>query len=102
MANDKKCPFSSKAHSGTSNRDWWRHVRAGGAGGTSGMRKTSACVFCDIMAGRAPADVVYRDDLTIAIIDPRQHNPGHVLVIPGAHVNDIKALDERTLEHERS
>jgi catalase-peroxidase len=23
MENDKKCPFSGKAHSGTSNRDWW-------------------------------------------------------------------------------
>jgi catalase-peroxidase len=23
MDNEKKCPFSSKAHSGTSNRDWW-------------------------------------------------------------------------------
>ena len=23
MDNEKKCPFSGKAHSGTSNRDWW-------------------------------------------------------------------------------
>lgn len=60
------------------------------------MTAASACVFCDIIAGRAPADIVYQDDLTIAVIDPRQHNPGHVLVIPRTHVNDIKALDERT------
>jgi catalase-peroxidase len=23
MDNEKKCPFSGKAHSGQSNRDWW-------------------------------------------------------------------------------
>jgi histidine triad (HIT) family protein len=51
------------------------------------------CVFCEIMAGRAPAEVVYEDDLTIAFVDPRQHNPGHVLVVPRAHVSDIRHLD---------
>jgi catalase-peroxidase len=25
MANESKCPFSGKAHSGTTNRDWWPH-----------------------------------------------------------------------------
>ena len=54
------------------------------------------CVFCEIMAGRAPADVVYQDDLVVAFIDPRQHNPGHVLVVPRAHINDIRELDPRT------
>jgi histidine triad (HIT) family protein len=54
------------------------------------------CVFCEIMAGRVPADVVYADDLTVAFIDPRQHNPGHVLVVPRTHINDIRHLDPRT------
>ncbi len=54
------------------------------------------CVFCDIIAGRAPADVVYEDALTVAVIDPRQYNPGHVLVIPRAHINDVRSLDEQT------
>ena len=48
------------------------------------------------MAGRAPADIVYQDDLTVAFIDPRQHNPGHVLVVPRTHINDIKQLDARS------
>ena len=51
------------------------------------------CVFCEIMAARAPGDIVYQDDLTVAFIDPRQHNPGHVLVVPRAHINDIRYLD---------
>jgi len=54
------------------------------------------CVFCEIMAGRAPADIVYADELTAAFIDPRQHNPGHVLVVPRTHINDIRQLDPRT------
>jgi histidine triad (HIT) family protein len=54
------------------------------------------CIFCEIMVGRASADVVYEDDLTVAFIDPRQHNPGHVLVVPRTHINDIRHLDPRT------
>ncbi len=54
------------------------------------------CVFCEIMVGRAPGDVVYEDVLTVAFIDPRQHNPGHVLVVPRTHINDIRQLDPQT------
>jgi histidine triad (HIT) family protein len=54
------------------------------------------CIFCEIMEGRAAADIVYEDELTVAAVDPRQHNPGHVLVIPRAHINDVRGLDERT------
>ena len=44
----------------------------------------SECVFCAIVAGRAPATVVHRDARTIAFLDTRQANPGHVLVVPRA------------------
>jgi len=54
------------------------------------------CVFCEIIAGRAAADIVYEDELTIAVVDPRQHNPGHVLVIPKTHINDVRGLDPRS------
>jgi histidine triad (HIT) family protein len=54
---------------------------------------SAECVFCEIMAGRAPGDIFYQDDLTVAFIDPRQHNQGHVLVVPRKHINDIRQLD---------
>ena len=54
------------------------------------------CIFCEIIAGRAPADILHEDELTIAAIDLRQHNPAHKLVIPRAHINDLRYLDERT------
>jgi histidine triad (HIT) family protein len=48
------------------------------------------------MAGSAPADVVYEDEVTVAFVDARQYVPGHVLVVPRPHVNDIRHLDPRT------
>ena len=60
------------------------------------MTMVTECVFCEIMAGRASGDIVYADDLTVAFIDPRQYNPGHVLVVPRTHINDIRYLDPRT------
>jgi histidine triad (HIT) family protein len=53
-------------------------------------------VFCEIVAGRAPAVIVYEDALTIAFVDLRQFHPGHVLIVPRAHVADIRAADDRT------
>jgi diadenosine tetraphosphate (Ap4A) HIT family hydrolase len=42
---------------------------------------TGECIFCEIIAARAAADIVYEDEWTIAAIDLRPHSPGHVLVI---------------------
>lgn len=53
------------------------------------------CIFCEIIAGRAPATIVASDKDTIAALDLRQFHPGHVLVIPKVHVADIReASDE--------
>ena len=54
------------------------------------------CVFCAIAAGDAPASVVWKNELAMAFMDLRQPNPGHVLVIPRAHIVDILGLDDRT------
>ena len=54
---------------------------------------SEACIFCEIVQGRAPASVVYGDELTMAFVDLRQFNPGHVLVIPRAHLHDVRELD---------
>lgn len=52
------------------------------------------CVFCEIVAGRAPAQRLYEDAQTIAILDLRQSNPGHVLVLPRVHVATLDQLPE--------
>jgi diadenosine tetraphosphate (Ap4A) HIT family hydrolase len=56
----------------------------------------SACVFCDIVAGRSEASVVYRDDRCMAILDICPVNTGHVLVIPLNHANDLAELESGT------
>ena len=54
------------------------------------------CVFCDIVNRSAQASLVLEDERTLAFIDLRQANPGHVLVIPKVHLNDVRDLDRET------
>ena len=55
-----------------------------------------SCAFCDIVAARTPATVVASDALTLAFLDLRQFHPGHVLVVPRAHVADVRDADDVT------
>ena len=54
------------------------------------------CVFCDIVAGRAPASVVYRDDVCIAFMDITPVNAGHLLIVPIKHASYLADLDPET------
>ena len=51
------------------------------------------CIFCDIVAGKAPASVVHRDERCIAFMDIRPVTPGHLLVIPIAHAPYLAHLE---------
>jgi histidine triad (HIT) family protein len=55
------------------------------------------CPFCAIAAGEAPAYVVYQDGATLAFLDRTPVFPGHVLLIPRAHVETIYDADEATV-----
>jgi histidine triad (HIT) family protein len=50
------------------------------------------CLFCRIVAGQLPADIVYSDDETIAFNDIAPKAPVHVLVVPREHRRDIVDL----------
>lgn len=50
------------------------------------------CLFCKIVAGDIPAQVVHRTDTTLAFRDIAPAAPVHVLVIPIAHYPDLPAL----------
>jgi len=60
----------------------------------SNESRADVCAFCDIVAGRAPATIIAADDNTVAFLDLRQFQPGHVLVVPRKHVADIRFVDE--------
>ena len=53
-----------------------------------------ACIFCAIVAGDEPASVVAREDGLLAFLDARPVFPGHVLVVPVAHVSDLAGLEQ--------
>lgn len=58
-----------------------------------------SCVFCEIAAGRLePELVVYRDELVLAFMDIAPGNPGHVLVVPAVHADDIVAVPAATAQ----
>jgi histidine triad (HIT) family protein len=60
------------------------------------------CVFCRIIAGQAPAQVLYRDDRVTAFRDLHPVAPTHVLVVPNQHIasiNDLTPEDEPLVGH---
>jgi histidine triad (HIT) family protein len=56
-----------------------------------------SCIFCSIVAGDLPAEVIYHDELVVAIKDANPQAPVHVLLIPREHnlesLNDASKLD---------
>ncbi len=54
---------------------------------------SSGCVFCKIVAGEIPANIVKRADDMVAFKDASPQAPTHLLVVPTTHVgslNDVK------------
>lgn len=47
------------------------------------------CLFCRIVAGEVPAEVVHSTDRTLAFRDVGPQAPTHVLVVPRAHHADV-------------
>ena len=51
----------------------------------------SDCLFCRIVAGELPADVVHETARTLAFRDVGPQAPTHVLVVPREHHADVAA-----------
>ena len=56
------------------------------------MTDTDTCLFCQIVAGEIPADIVRATEHTVALRDIEPVAPTHVLVVPRAHHDDIAQL----------
>ncbi|MCF7807537.1 MAG: histidine triad nucleotide-binding protein [Candidatus Marinimicrobia bacterium] len=52
------------------------------------------CIFCKIINGDIPADVLYQDDDVLAFNDISPQAPTHILVIPKNHISGPEALGE--------
>ena len=55
------------------------------------------CVFCQIVAGTAPAIRVYEDEDYLGFLDIRPFTRGHTLVIPKQHSVDLTDTPAPTL-----
>ncbi len=55
------------------------------------------CIFCKIVAGEMPAEVLYRDEQVTAFRDIRPVAPTHVLIVPNRH---MASLNEASYEDE--
>lgn len=50
------------------------------------------CIFCRIVTGEIPAEVVYKDDSVVAFKDIHPVAPVHVLVVPAEHIDSLASL----------
>lgn len=64
--------------------------------GAAAAEETKPCPFCEIVSGHRAAAIVYRDETVLAIMDNAPRNPGHVLVIPVQHAENLLMLPPET------
>ena len=62
------------------------------------MSAADDCIFCAIVAGDAPAQIVDSDEHTVAFMDIAPATPGHALVIPRDHHADLIEIPADALE----
>jgi len=52
------------------------------------------CLFCGIVAGTIPAEIVHSTDTVVAFKDIHPAAPLHVLVVPRRHITDASEVTE--------
>jgi len=52
------------------------------------------CLFCKILAGEIPADIVFESESAIAFRDINPQAPTHVLIIPRKHIATINDIGD--------
>jgi len=52
------------------------------------------CLFCQIVQGKIPAEIVYQDENLMAFRDIRPMAPTHILIIPKKHLVSPHDLTE--------
>jgi histidine triad (HIT) family protein len=56
------------------------------------------CLFCGIVAGDVPAQIVDSDDHTVAFMDINPATEGHALVVPRTHAADLFEISDEDLQ----
>jgi histidine triad (HIT) family protein len=56
------------------------------------------CLFCGIVAGDVPGQIVDSDEHTVAFMDINPATRGHALVVPREHAADLMEISDADLE----
>jgi histidine triad (HIT) family protein len=56
------------------------------------------CLFCKIIRGELPGQIVDEDELTVAFMDINPATRGHALVVPRRHARDLLEIEVEDLE----
>ncbi len=60
------------------------------------------CLFCKIIKGDIPGNIVYRDEQATAFRDINPAAPTHILIVPNKHIDSVNMLildDEPLIGH---
>ena len=57
----------------------------------------SDCLFCGIVAGTVPGQIVDSDERTVAFMDINPATRGHALVVPREHAADLIEISDEDL-----
>ncbi|MFA5047807.1 MAG: HIT family protein [Patescibacteria group bacterium] len=52
------------------------------------------CLFCKIVAGEIPVHKIYEDSRVMAFLDIAPVNPGHILLLPKEHFENLSDLPD--------
>ncbi|MCK4869527.1 MAG: histidine triad nucleotide-binding protein [Gammaproteobacteria bacterium] len=53
------------------------------------------CLFCKIIAGEIPADIIYHDDDVLVFNDINPQAPVHKIIIPKKHIATLNDITEK-------
>ena len=52
------------------------------------------CVFCQIVAGVVPAEIIFQDEEMTAFWDQRPAAPIHILIVPNRHISSVNEVEQ--------
>jgi histidine triad (HIT) family protein len=55
------------------------------------------CIFCQILAHKLPAEILYEDKDLAVIKDINPSAPVHLLIIPQKHIDSLNSLDAESV-----
>ena len=56
------------------------------------------CIFCKIIKGEIPSQIVYEDEKVVVFKDINPVAPVHVLIVPRVHIESVRDIGERNAD----